>query len=862
MPSVICGTPKTSYTKKEYKSGAGFFTSVTTTDARGNKSETVTDESGNTRSVKDFYEKDGKDSSIYTEYSYDAQGRCTKEQEARGNYKTYSYDKKGYIREEDFYDETGSLSSKARYTYDARGNAVKQLDYDVKDGKEVLKESAFYTYDRQGRVKTSYTSQDETEPSADAVKENCTTYAYDRKGNIKEIDYGFRKEGVRALKYSYDSDGKVVKITADKGLISITLREYRYDTYGRIAEIEDHYGFRGPDDVMLRKYTYDELGRLKAAAHVDSKDGKVKEAWLYDYSKNGNIIREEAVSAYTGGDGLTQKVREYTYDKNGRLTKAVTCEGEDPSEEDISTSRYEYDAAGNRTKEIRDGEETEYTFNGLDELTSEETVSGGEIVSSKTYEYDRNGNRVKETDSITDQIISMQYNETDMMGSYEKKENGEITLRQKNTYNSSGQRIRKEEERTEEKPAVGGDEETEAETELVKETTRYFYDGESLLRTTEAGGKEKSFNLLTPSGNLISSVKTDEDNNEGIYLYNRDEQGSTSSILDEEGEAAAVYEYDEYGNTETIAGEDFDNEICYTSQILDKSTGLYYYNARFYDSGTGTFTSQDTYRGEAANPLTQNLYTYCAGDPVNRIDPSGHSWLRKPWGKAKKFAKRAYRGGKKIVRTGKRGVRRTAKNVRKAARKTYRKAKIKAKKAKKHAASKIKKAKVQAKAFKGKIKNKAKEHKGQLVTVLGVAGMNLGYGLMLSGDPMKARAGGEIVKFFNYARNDLYDNDKMVPATLRDVNGSVWKAEDATCHQFSAKKFLDSVKRQSSHYEVIYGENGNRVTDPRDKGTANYIPRDLSRGKVSLTSAFPFSSSAPIFTIATLGLFTPSIFSI
>ena len=263
-------------------------------------------------------------------------------------------------------------------------------------------------------------------------------------------------------------------------------------------------------------------------------------------------------------------------------------------------------------------------------------VSGGEIVSSKTYEYDRNGNRVKETDSITDQIISMQYNETDMMGSYEKKENGEITLRQKNTYNSSGQRIRKEEERTEEKPALDGDEETEAETELVKETTRYFYDGESLLRTTEAGGKEKSFNLLTPSGNLISSVKTDEDNNEGIYLYNRDEQGSTSSILDEEGEAAAVYEYDEYGNTETIAGEDFDNEICYTGQILDKSTGLYYYNARFYDSGTGTFTSQDTYRGEAANPLTQNLYTYCAGDPVNRIDPSGHSWLRKTWGKAKR----------------------------------------------------------------------------------------------------------------------------------------------------------------------------------------------------------------------------------
>ena len=47
------------------------------------------------------------------------------------------------------------------------------------------------------------------------------------------------------------------------------------------------------------------------------------------------------------------------------------------------------------------------------------------------------------------------------------------------------------------------------------------------------------------------------------------------------------------------------------------------------------------------------------------------------------------------------------------------------------------------KGSKNRRKSKAKENKEKVVTVIGVAGMSLGYGLMLSGDPMKARTGGE-----------------------------------------------------------------------------------------------------------------------
>jgi len=44
---------------------------------------------------------------------------------------------------------------------------------------------------------------------------------------------------------------------------------------------------------------------------------------------------------------------------------------------------------------------------------------------------------------------------------------------------------------------------------------------------------------------------------------------------------------------------------------------------RFYDAQVGQFITRDTY-------LDQKPYAYCDGDPVNRLDPNGHSWVG--WG--------------------------------------------------------------------------------------------------------------------------------------------------------------------------------------------------------------------------------------
>ena len=101
-------------------------------------------------------------------------------------------------------------------------------------------------------------------------------------------------------------------------------------------------------------------------------------------------------------------------------------------------------------------------------------------------------------------------------------------------------------------------------------------------------------------------------------------QGSTSSLVKEDGSADATYQYTDFGET-TIHGDDqADNEACYTGGIYDQTMGLYYLNARYYDPEEGRFLTEDTYCGENDQPDTQCLYVYCANNPVNYVDPSGH----------------------------------------------------------------------------------------------------------------------------------------------------------------------------------------------------------------------------------------------
>ena len=60
-------------------------------------------------------------------------------------------------------------------------------------------------------------------------------------------------------------------------------------------------------------------------------------------------------------------------------------------------------------------------------------------------------------------------------------------------------------------------------------------------------------------------------------------------------------------------------DLLFTGRELDRSTGLYYYRARYYDPEIGRFLSEDPLGFEAG----VNFYAYVGNNPVNANDPSG-----------------------------------------------------------------------------------------------------------------------------------------------------------------------------------------------------------------------------------------------
>ena len=92
------------------------------------------------------------------------------------------------------------------------------------------------------------------------------------------------------------------------------------------------------------------------------------------------------------------------------------------------------------------------------------------------------------------------------------------------------------------------------------------------------------------------------------------------------GEPAGTYGYDAFGTLVSQTG-DVDNRILYAGYQYDFETGLYYLNARYYDSTTGRFITENTYAGRYYDPLSLNRYTYCQNNPVRYTDPSGHSFF-------------------------------------------------------------------------------------------------------------------------------------------------------------------------------------------------------------------------------------------
>ena len=579
-----------------------------TTDANGNISKEYSDAQGRKVKIEDL--GNGNIQPISTSFDYDDQGNLTRETYANGDYKEYTYDGRSRLNQVTCYRAGGTGTLETKYTYSSTDQVLAMEDFQINGNGKVRYRYTAYTYDDFDQL-TGFAEYDGADiPNEAQLSKHRISYSYDLEGRLTGIRYPEVRQGkVIGLEYTYDANSRRKEINAvmDNGEKNL-LRSYAYLPTGEISEEKSYRNFieGSREDYIRKSYTYDKFSRLVKLEYADSDSlDTVKESYAYTYDKNSNILAESIYNDYP--DAVADKmdeVRTYTYDPLGRL---ITVSITDRKNNTTKKTAYAYDKVGNRLQETESGTTTINTYNSLNQLQAAKQTQGTAVASNRTYTHDRNGNLIKEMDGINGSLVEYVYDVENRLEKETVSQNGMVTFVQMNRYNGNDQRVQKKED---------------------GEAINYYYQGATVSATTDKNGTLTSHNLLEGENDIIASGRYTGNYEGGYFFYNQDSRNSTTSILSKEGKAVQNYRYSDFGETESNGSADFSNEVCYTGGIYDRSTGLYYLNARYYDTVDGRFITQDTYRGEKGKPATLHLYMYCENDPINHIDPSGHKYIK------------------------------------------------------------------------------------------------------------------------------------------------------------------------------------------------------------------------------------------
>ncbi|WP_346770308.1 RHS repeat-associated core domain-containing protein [Streptomyces sp. Z423-1] len=514
--------------------------------------------------------------SITTTFGYDAAGNRTRLTDGRGNTTVHTFNAWG-LPESTIEPSTSAHPAAADRTwttvYDQAGQPVTELfpggvkrgrTYDglgrlvheTGTGAEAATRDRILEYDLTGRLtavatadgltRNTYTYNDRGQLLTAQGPGGTSSYTYDADGNVTE-----RKTGQVSTSYGYDSAGRI-----DWAWDSITGKDIWYDFDAAGRPRLEQYATKAADGTSYtvtakRTYTYDALGRLDGDT-VTSPDGTTTVASLtYGYDLDDNLTSKKTTG--TAGAGNNS----YGYDHAGRLTSWT---------KDGTTTSYEWDAAGNRTKagtttatfdarnrRLTDGAK-QFTYSARGTLAS---VTGGSG-SARTLTFDAFERK------ITDGDTAYTYDSLDRV--------------------------------------------------QTRGSTTFTYDGGS---NNLAGDGTSTYNR-TPGGTLLAlstgttrQLAVTDQHTDLVAGLNADATQVTGSTA-----------YDPFG-TET-ATNGTTPAVGYQSGYTDPATGDVNMAARWYQPGTGSFASRDTWQLDPSPSAQANRYAYANDDPVNGTDPTGH----------------------------------------------------------------------------------------------------------------------------------------------------------------------------------------------------------------------------------------------
>nr|WP_246873365.1 RHS repeat-associated core domain-containing protein [Enterococcus faecalis] len=661
-----------------------------------------------------------------TKYTYDADDRLESVKQANGKTISYDYNKLDQLLQVNYSEKADGT---VMYTYDSEGRRIsmndltRQTQYEYNDEDEITGvrqgdgSLIKYTYDDYGNIKKmTYADKSEVKYSYDELdrltkvtdKENqTTTYEYDDAGNMTKIK---RKDGTTST-LTYRLDNRVEEIV-HRNKKGKELASYRYEYNADTFISEEVITQAGK--TVVQTYEYDSLGQVVQMTVFDKKKKQEPATYTYTYDQAGNKLTSTETIA-------GQEVKtEFTYDDNNRLLRMKN---------DQETITYEYDENGNRLKQSGTDETLDYIYDTENRLLAVKDNQGLLLAAL----YDGENNRVftaSRTEKTTAyQLFKRQEKKSKVAAKHvpadrrkspatspNGEENslfwygftgnvlqalsslpetvGDLWLEAFDTISRAyHQKIAKDRANEEgivvNPPSLGkrpGEGKVTYSSEvndvLIPYTTRedtynYYevrnyvndvnqentqvlqtYDDEKKTRETYTYGHERL---------SYTNHQTNED-----YQYLTDARGSVTGLVQGEKITNTTH-YSVFGRP--TEKDDTGNPYGYTGEAQD-ITGYHYLRARYYDSHSGTFLTQDSYEGEEDNPLSQNGYTYVENNPINYTDPTGHkkNWFQNVWSgikktaskvvnKAKQVVSNVYNTAKKVVSTVWNGVKQVASSV-------------------------------------------------------------------------------------------------------------------------------------------------------------------------------------------------------
>ncbi|MET9395500.1 RHS repeat-associated core domain-containing protein [Streptomyces sp. NPDC006624] len=550
------------------------------TNADGEKTSFTYDTAGNTTSVAQTGTGGGNISYDYNPATPTCGGfegqRCkakTKMTSTKTVTTDFHYDTKGNLE----WVKPPAPLDKSTFTYDALGRTET-----VADARGVTKT---YTYDNRDRIRTV------TSPNTVKVE-----YWYDGDGNLVQ-----RSDGTGTTKYEFDPlQRETVRHLQDgsQTLLAYTpsgnvdyyrdpagTTDYTWNDVNKLTELKDpqgkitKYGYNNNDvrttttypGGTVHKVDVDNASRPKAIKAASPQGTLVDLAYTYGYGTNAGT---DGSKIRTLTDNVRTTKRTYSYDGAGRFSYAK----EEKSGAVTDSWQYCYDLAGNLTSQGTDQgcpRGTTYTYNDAQQLTAKSTTSG-------PWSYDAVGNET--AGASTDDYARTGESYTDHSQLKSITVSGKTYAGQ---YGSTDQ------------------------SERIKLGDTSFHNGPLGLSAKTTAGADMGFNR-EPGGTLNSMTTGGK-----TYYYLTDAIGSVVALADGGGNKVNTYAYSPRGvRILAQSSEPVAQPYRFAGGYQDP-TGLYHFQARYYDASIGRFTQPDP-SGQEKNP-----YLYAEGDPVNRIDPQG-----------------------------------------------------------------------------------------------------------------------------------------------------------------------------------------------------------------------------------------------